>query len=121
MKPFDLERALAGDPVVTRDGRPVEQIIRFKTEVKGQHTLYGVIDGYVCNWMLDGCRVIGMESSFDLFMASVKRGGWINIYPTNISQPGRLAASDDIYESKDVADRTGMGRRIACVYVEWEE
>lgn len=33
LKPFNLERALAGDPVVTRDGFSVIEIIKLKSNI----------------------------------------------------------------------------------------
>jgi hypothetical protein len=121
MKPFNLERALAGDPVVTRDGKTVTQLIRFKTEVKKQNILYGVIDGCVHNWTLDGRRESDIkESPFDLFMGFVKQGGWLNVYPSATNKLGRVAWQGSIYNSKELADRFDTAR-IACVYVEWEE
>lgn len=69
MKPFDLQKALAGDLVVTRDGRPVTQIHVFK--VDGE-PVYGVVDGGVTCWPENGHYnpFTDEEDPFDLFMAS---------------------------------------------------
>lgn len=40
MKPFDLQKALAGAPVVTRDGNKVLQLHRF-TDVTGPYQMLG--------------------------------------------------------------------------------
>ena len=117
MKPFNLERALAGDPVVTRDGRPVTQLASFKA--KGQNTLYGVIDGYVGSWTPEGRWSVDVELPNDLFMAPTKRGGWMNVYTRGNDH--YVARGGDIYESEERADKHAVPKRIACVYVEWEE
>ena len=46
MKPFDLEAAKAGAPIVTRDGRPAK-FIAHVAEVHPNHRLLVLIDGDV--------------------------------------------------------------------------
>lgn len=79
MKPFNLERALAGAPVVTRDGRKVEQLVCF-LGIKEERCVYGVIDkclyAFTMNGSLSGCG----KTDCDLFMAPKKRTVWINLY-----------------------------------------
>ena len=43
LKPFDLEKALAGAPVVTRNGKPVEQLVFMDKAAAGEMRLIGVI------------------------------------------------------------------------------
>ena len=87
MKPFDLEKALAGAPVVTRDGREVTQLHLFDLKEHG-YPLHGVINGkeggqsvecFIENgkWRRSG------ESEFDLFMKTEKKVGYV--LPDNIS------------------------------------
>ena len=52
MKPFDLEAALAGAPVITRDGRPVTQLHKF--DATTPLCLVGVVGGEVYSWCLEG-------------------------------------------------------------------
>jgi hypothetical protein len=78
MKPFNLERALAGEPVVTRDGRPVK-IAGYNLEADN--------DCKVAFWIgrcVHSCTDSGIynpsrnrESNFDLFMAATERKEWI--------------------------------------------
>lgn len=79
-KPFDLERALAGDPVVTRDGRPVTQLTHFKDVEYGSESLCGVVCGSLEKWMSDGRYYLAGTSGTDLFMAPKKRTVWVNLY-----------------------------------------
>lgn len=102
-KPFDLERASAGDPVVTREGRPVTQLVKFDADCD-ICTVYGVVVGRVESWSVDGrYSVTGGESQYDIFMAPKKRTVWVNLYP------GRRSLW---YDSKEEADRRHASDRI---------
>lgn len=80
-KPFDLERALAGDPVVTRNGRPVTQLVKFDA-AGGIYEVYGVVGASVESWRVDGRYSAGGEECvYDIFMAPKKRTVWVNLYP----------------------------------------
>lgn len=69
-EPFDLERALKGEKVVTRNGRVVTEIIQFKTAEKTVFCVGGVCDGEVAYWDIEGhFTPISGKSSRDLFMA----------------------------------------------------
>ncbi len=79
MKPFDLEKALAGEPVVTRDGRPVTQLIKFEAIVEDGYVIYGVVNNKIFNFLDSGKYDKTFESHcFDLFMAEPER--WVNVY-----------------------------------------
>jgi hypothetical protein len=68
MKPFDLDKALAGYPVVTRDGREVDNIRKIDGVTKGPN-LIGVLDGRLNPWSEDGTNI---SSDRDLFMKPTK-------------------------------------------------
>ena len=104
MKPFDLEAALAGAPVVTRSGKPVTQLVKFDA-IRSPFNLFGVVDGEVYSW--------GESGGYDLFMATVKREGWINIY--------KDLSMCCIHPTKEKADENAGAARIACAKFEWEE
>ena len=79
MKPFDLEKALAGEPVVTKDGNPVTQLIKFEVTEGDGYVLYGVVNNKIRNFLDSGKYDRTFESHpFDLFMAEPER--WINIH-----------------------------------------
>ena len=81
MKPFNLERALAGDPVVTRDGRPVK-IAGYNGEAVKDAQLIGWIRNNYGTWYLNGESEHAKD--FDLFMAPTKRKEWIvRLNPNN--------------------------------------
>lgn len=70
-KPFDLQKALAGEKVVNRSGK----------EIKGINwTKYPIEDAYRDTYTLRGKLVDGTDSLYDLFMAPKTKTVWINIY-----------------------------------------
>jgi hypothetical protein len=78
MKPFNLERALAGEPVVTRDGRPVK-IAGYNPDAKPQWKLAAWVDGNLDAWYTDGTQTgkSNMPTDSDLRMAPNERKEWI--------------------------------------------
>jgi hypothetical protein len=83
MKPFDLEKALAGEPVVTRDGQAVTQLTKFDCD--SEYPLCAVIDGVLITYTINGSYYTingsykeGEQHDLDLFMAEPER--WANVY-----------------------------------------
>ena len=72
MRPFNLEAALAGAPVVTRDGREVTQLVMF--DCHDNLPVAGVLDGIIHLWSVEGKSG---PYKFDLFMAPTKKTGWV--------------------------------------------
>ena len=68
MKPFNLEAALRGEKVITRDGREVTQLKLF--ECDSDYPLAGVVIGSNCVrvWTKEGSNLPRTTSSADLFM-----------------------------------------------------
>ena len=81
MKPFDLEAAKAGAPIVTRDGRPAKFIAHVAEAHPGQRLLV-LVGGAVCKSFEDGrhLSISGGDSEYDLFLAPTKRTVWVNVY-----------------------------------------
>lgn len=78
---FDLERALAGDKIITRNGSPVSQLVRFKTYSGA--ILYGLDcdNDIVESWICDGrYHDTDKPCGADLFMAPKKLRGFVNLY-----------------------------------------
>ena len=77
MKPFNLEAALKGAKVVTRDGRPVK-IAGYNEDSENLYwRLVGWIDGNPSWWSLLGKAGAVDQSSYDLFMAPTERKEWV--------------------------------------------
>ena len=118
MKPFDLEKAKAGAPVITRNGCTA-RIICFDRADADNYPLVALLQlgggiERVTTHTDQGryCKEPGND--YDLFMAPVKREGWLNIYPGAIIRHG-------IHASQDQADMHAAYDRVTCVHIEWEE
>jgi hypothetical protein len=77
MKAFNLEQALAGKPVVTRDGRPVK-IAGYNPDADIEYKICGWVNGKVGSWRVDGLLSASIkDAATDLFMAPTERKEWI--------------------------------------------
>jgi hypothetical protein len=76
MKDFNLKDALAGKPVVTRDGRPVK-IAGYNKDAKESARLIGWVKGSNLNWYEGGSYMGAFVSNYDLFMAPTERKEWV--------------------------------------------
>ena len=127
MKPFDLAKAKAGHPVVTRDGRRVRILT-----CEMNNACYPIVAIITANEPGAGSESTetytaqgeffpdGSESQNDLFMAPVKREGWVNLYPPTMSS-GVLARATSVYATKGLAEVNASPNRVACIRIEWEE
>lgn len=70
MKPFNLQRALAGDAVITRDGRTPTQITYFSDIKNTGYKLYAVLDGGIVSYNSEGKYCDIKQNREDLFMVS---------------------------------------------------
>lgn len=120
LQPFSLERALAGDPVVTRDGLKVTAFIEVASR---SYPVMGIIAD---DDLLEGFTTKGRfiddltESLFDLFMAapSTQKSGWINVYA------GPCTKSSLVHPTKEVALQAFDGSidpPIATTEIHWNE
>lgn len=66
--PFDLEKAKAGKPVVTRDGRNVTEMF-FPKIFFNWFTFIAIIDNDIISYHKNGSYNNYNESDYDLFMA----------------------------------------------------
>jgi hypothetical protein len=130
MKPFNLEEALAGKPVVTRSGLEVTQITLFT--IDNRYPVHAVVGGGkdVSSFMLDGSYIYGEEGDMDLFMATTKKQGFINIYQgkglftlhAERTQGLGAYAGVEIHPTQEAADAAfRTNPRIAVATFEYEE
>lgn len=130
MKPFNLEAALRGEPVITRDGRPVEQIFHVTKAKNIQRPLVVVIEGRIRSYSLDGTRTLRSpyanqkpQSTSDLFMTAVVKDYYLNIYRTTALltkgyDAGKLYGTID--EALEVPGAKGI-RYVTTIKVQIEE
>lgn len=130
MKEFDIEKAKAGAPVCTREGRKV-RIVCF--DVKGnKYPILALaeypngVDEDIMWYTRDG-KYYDHELDFgqsvdDLMMATIKHEGWVNIYKR---QGEDAVCSGLIYPSYDEAEQHGKTAinidYITTIHIEWEE
>jgi hypothetical protein len=78
MKPFDLQKALAGEPVITRDGRPVK-IAGYNKDAREGSSIAGWVGGRILCWYTNGSYSTDFtcKHGYDLFMAPTERKEWV--------------------------------------------
>jgi hypothetical protein len=122
MKKFDLEAALAGASVVTRRGDKVLQIAYFS--VPSLFPVMAAVEGMedVASFMVNGRYIKSRESDTDLFMATEKKQGFINIYPPNVPSLGNyITAYDQEFPVVKIVTESGtIVRSSATVQTEAE-
>ena len=124
MVKFSLEEYLK-DPsrkVVTRDGRNVRIICtdRRGLNVKPITALITIPNGdeIIKTYWENGVETQGYEDNpNDLFFASEKKEGWINIYKDD----DIFYASMNIFKTKKEAEDASCNTCIATVKIEWKE
>jgi len=115
MKEFNDEQAKAGKRVVTRGGSNVR--IRCFDRVSDNYPIVALIDigaheSVETHTARGKHQSNGCESSYDLFMASEKKEGWINVYP---SEGGYIHDTEaEALESRRV-------HAIDTIKIEWSE
>ena len=79
MKPFDLEKALAGEPVVSKEGRKVIQLHYFPNIKSNFKVMVQLENAFgVDTFTIHGKYSDGISSQLDLVMAEPER--WVNVY-----------------------------------------
>lgn len=103
LKPFDLQKALAGDPVVTRDGRKVLKVAHFPECAGWEVAVHIEGDKNLTAMPQSGRYLAGRgkagDSEYDLFMAPKQREVWVNIY-----SPAASCENGIWFESEQEAD-----------------
>ena len=118
MKEFDYEKAKAGAPVCTRDGRPV-RIVCF--DAKGDSFIILALSPNETGieipfWYDKKGRYFRDNPNCDLMMATVKHEGWVLV------DKGQCIAY--IYDTKEEAEEDAEREMItysAIAHIEWEE
>jgi len=102
LKPFDLEKALAGAPVVDVTN-PYREIIKvyFIQELAGDHKLLIIYKGGTCVWRIGG----------ELRMAPKKVMKWLNFYVNERITDPSFHPWAYYYDSKEKAEEEAMAWR----------
>ena len=129
MKQFSLEEYLKNpnQKVVTRDGHPVRIICTDHDNIS--YPIVGAIKGYAFPFCFgeDG-YVVGStcNDANDLFFASEKHEGWVNIYKAGVQREtlGCMVtryAGSSIWPTEEAAKTAADPEPIATIKIEWEE
>ena len=107
MKPFNLEKAKAGKPVVTSDGRPARIICWDKEDCDGQWVIVALVKNqgvheFAQEYTISGRARIGIRG-LDLVMATVERTVYINFWE---SHNGGLCSSWPFESEVDARNAT---------------
>lgn len=80
MKPFNLQDAINGKPVITRAGDSLT-FGAYIPQAKGYNLFMIIPEGDVARYNENGRYICNdIESGMDLFMAPIKRTVWVNLY-----------------------------------------
>lgn len=113
MIPFDLERALAGDKVVTRDGREVTQLTKFDLDMNtNMFYVAAVVDGGIlCRFSQYG--LCSEHNGSDLFMAPKKLSGFV----VGFSSVDGKSTFSNTFATKDAADKFTVAgvHKVYCI------
>ena len=129
MRPFNLEEYLKNPTkkVITRSGNEVRIVCTDRNvEYHGVNYPILALVKYPNNNNREGVTVLTKEgkaynfdSDADLFFATEKKSGWINLYKMNsIISPGPR-----VYDTKEEAESAAGDKSyyIATIKIEWEE
>ena len=121
MKQFNLEEYLANPlrKVVTRDGKNIRIIC---TDCHDDYPIIALLSGKdgsesIFQYTKHGTIFNDQSDEFDLFFASEKKEGWVNIYKNERDHYFGKFIYPKKTDAKAVADSTC----IATVKIEWEE
>ena len=121
MKPFNLEEYLANPSrkVVTRCGLAVTRFLC--TDRKHTKPIVACIeDGcteVVCFYAKDGKVTSNMSTDFDLFFATEKHEGWVNVYKSESD----WSLGTSIWQTEEEAKKwVGAADYATTIKIEWE-
>jgi hypothetical protein len=120
LKPFNLEQALAGKPVMTREGRKVVRIFYAEEACENSQVICVFETGVVFPYYKDGAYTTS-SSVNDLVMAPTKKEGYVVMFYNN-SQKDFLVGTK-IWASREDAEIWSKGCEavFAIAKIEWEE
>ena len=112
MKPFNLEAAINGAKVVTRNEKAVTQLTKFY-DIESDDCLAGVVDKELHLWNEQGKFYPDQDMPMDLFMAPNVKSIWVARYAKGIHWFTRYETREQYQASHPVAEEYHK--------LEWEE
>jgi len=109
VKKFNLEEALNGAKVITREGHQATQITLFEGDDVDPETatMIAVVNGFLLTFYKNGSyfKSKNMLHKYDLFMSPKKLLGFVNVYADGVVL---------MFDTKKSANECDAGR-IACI------
>lgn len=125
MKPFDLDeyKKNPSRELVTRDGHKARIICTDRVyDIYPIVALIQIGDQEIIQSYTElGHEIHGAANPLDLFFASVKHKGWLNIYKTEKGFYTTQNIYDTMEEAKISEDATFLKSNIVTIQIEWEE
>ena len=123
MKPFNLEEAKSGKPVVTRLGRPVRILC---WDAKGSDPIVALIDldttSYVVTCDESGIFSAGCKSDQDLFMKSEVKEGYIFFELSEVYKKTGIIETFGVFESfEDASELSNSYNNPIISKITWKE
>lgn len=123
MKPFNLEAAKRGEPLVSRDGRKVIHFHHIETDKSRLPCVVQYEGNLGASWMPDtGIVNSGSEDPGDLFMAPKIVTKYLNVYRSPISSyaGNEAAVFDNKHDAEGNADRNCVKVLVRAMPIEFE-
>ena len=98
MKPFNLERAIAGDPLCTADGQD-GRFIAYVPEVRSVYKILIFVDGRIATYTEDGRYSKYEDSDLDLRMKPITRTWYMAVHDEQKFQEVKM--NSRLYRSID--------------------
>lgn len=119
-RPFNLEEAKAGHPLITRDGRPAKFVAHVPEAKDSQHVIVMIDRTVVAMYGYGGTcphATLREQHDSDLFMAPRTIVKWGAV--SGLSQDAAMICRLSLYGNEDEARRRSPGCIVARI--EWEE
>lgn len=124
MKPFNLEEAKAGKPVVTADRLPVRILCYDRHSVS--HPIVAIVESNEPNHEVVYYQLNGVHNNlwpnYNLHMATEKKTGWVNMYHCFYKIYPRREC-DSVFSTEEEAKAYVVDKKnyITTIKIEWEE
>ncbi|WP_118181287.1 hypothetical protein [Paraburkholderia phosphatilytica] len=119
MKPFNLEEAKAGKPIITRDGRTARFLAHIP-EASEALQVFAIVDGEKAATPLYTSGLFyetGGDHDHDLFMAPEKSTVYLNVYAVNMKTRHAFESCAFKVEADAKHDASINGARLLAVAV----
>ena len=118
-KPFNLQAALDGAPVMTVNGDKVIRIVHFPEANTSTWVIAVLENGKMINCYENGQYFNGMTTEHDLVMAPTTKTGWVNVFIGEFNTYFASRVYTTYEEAVEV--KKNYHNYITTTKIEWEE